>query len=212
MSRLQPLPATTSNAHGLHGGLYGFQDSRSGHDEARHDHIFEGAGVVLKALLAGVECESEVAVPEVFGLREAGAENVRHNSRLRKQMLHAGCSKSPCCLAREQVRAHRSATAIDHLGELTATSQHSFRCVNASVAAGCKSPAQIASKSPSHTIRKHQPCNNTVLLSMRNPSYQADLAIDALDIDASGENVGDYQRLRQRRIVFIGHINHPGAA
>ncbi|WP_133116176.1 hypothetical protein [Mesorhizobium wenxiniae] len=224
MSQLQPLPSTASHAHGLHGHLDGFHDSASRHDEPCHNDQIDGPGIVVEGPLLGIEGEAKVAVAQVFGLCKAGAENIRHNGRF-DQKLVQGCPPEWSVVYDQSSRDHQpfhgatfqSVRAIRFAQSVT---KHGSQQVNACVAnpeismPAAERLSQIADQSATYAIRQDQTRNDPVFLGMGDPSNQANIAVDPLDVDALNERVGNDDRLGQRRVfVIVGrHSNLQGAA
>ena len=107
----QPLPAATGEAHSLHGHLYGVHHGLGWHDEASDDDVVHAPGVIVQGLLAGIQGEPEIAISQVLGVGKTSAEDVRHDGRLDKQMLHfsSPLDSRGCLSAQGQAGAFRGA-------------------------------------------------------------------------------------------------------
>lgn len=88
MRQSQPLHSTAGNAHGLHGRLNGSVYSRSRHDDAGHDDVFDMPVGTAIGSLPRVKGKPVKTVPQVLGVGQATDVSIRHDGRFDKLMLH----------------------------------------------------------------------------------------------------------------------------
>lgn len=89
---LDPLPAATREAQGLHCLLHSLDDGSSIQDEPGDDNMVVSHSIVDRFLRC-VEGEAVNAIPQVFDVCEARNEGIRHYGRLGQ--IHAHYAGSP---------------------------------------------------------------------------------------------------------------------
>lgn len=201
VSPAQLLPATAGYPKSLHGLGYALENDNRRNDEASNDDMLF---VAANRLLLDVESEPVIAIPEVFGSEPARTVDVLHNGRFDKCNAH-GISSQRESVSLPLRRANHcpNAYTMGTPRNVEVQAQNVTKHRKFSVAAASERLAQIAGEGSGNTIGQNKPINDPVFIAVRDPSDKPDLAIDALDIDASGENVGNDNRLGQR--VFIHH-------
>ena len=207
MRRSQPFHSAAGHAHSLHGHLYGLVDGGGRHNETGDDDEIGMTIAALETLLLGVERKAEISVAKVLGLGKTRTVDIRHDGRFDKQMLHGDLIPKHV-VSRALMETNHGPVLYtigqSQIGE--GRSQHVTKH-GYSIATGSESFAQIAGECPCDAIGQDQSTNDPVFVGMRDPGNEPDLAVYALDIDASGENIRDNHRFSQGRFALVGHNN-----